>query len=115
MNCVYRIWYGDEIVYVGRTVQPLGDRIHDHVFSKHKRVPINLQYVSRVDFHQFATEGDMYMYEIYLICKLRPRLNVDDKPKDGTCFVLPELGWTAFPLIHKEKWLTQIADRKRFF
>lgn len=31
---VYRIYYGDCLVYVGRTKQPLQNRIRGHLFSK---------------------------------------------------------------------------------
>lgn len=31
---IYRIWYGDCLVYVGRTKQPLQSRIRGHLFNK---------------------------------------------------------------------------------
>ena len=30
---LYRIWYGDVLVYLGRTKQPLQSRIHGHLFK----------------------------------------------------------------------------------
>ena len=41
---IYRIWYGDILVYLGRTKQPLQSRIHGHLFKKpmHRSISINL-------------------------------------------------------------------------
>lgn len=62
---LYRIWYGDVLVYLGRTKQPLQSRIHGHLFKKpmHRSISINL--VTKIEYAEFRTEADMNLYEIY--------------------------------------------------
>lgn len=108
-HILYRIYYGDHIVYVGRTNQPLSTRIRGHLFAKpmHRKLDINL--VSCVDYHVFESEADMNLYEIYYILKLHPPLNVDDKTKDFPTVSLPapEFKKAEFPLW--DKWKQQLV------
>ena len=110
-HTLYRIYYGDQIVYVGRTNQPLSTRIRGHLFAKpmHRKLDINL--VSCVDYHVFESEADMNLYEIYYILKLHPPLNVDDKTKDSPTVHLPELTFhqAIFPLW--DKWKKEIEEK----
>lgn len=40
---IYRIWYGNCLVYVGRTKQPLQSRIRGHLFSRSIYVAAGIQ------------------------------------------------------------------------
>lgn len=42
---LYRIWYGDSLVYLGRTKQPLQSRIHGHLFKKPMHREASYKYV----------------------------------------------------------------------
>ena len=110
-HIVYRIWYGNSIVYVGRTNQPLQNRIRGHLFAKpmHRVIDINL--VTKIDYHDFETEADMNLYEIYYILKLHPPLNVDDKTRDCLTVSLPDVDFeiALFPIW--EKWKTEIRSK----
>ena len=107
----YRIYYGDTIVYVGRTNQALQTRIRGHLFAKpmHRVIDINL--VSKVEYHDFETEADMNLYEIYYILKLHPALNVDDKTRDCLTVSLPDVDFekASFPLW--DKWKAEISEK----
>lgn len=43
IHTLYRIYYGDIIVYVGRTNQPLSTRIRGHLFKRpmHRTLNVN--------------------------------------------------------------------------
>ena len=66
-HIVYRIYYGDQIVYVGRTNQPLQTRIRGHLFAKPMHRILSIDLISKVEFHEFDSEADMNLYEIYYI------------------------------------------------
>lgn len=85
---LYRIWYGNDLVYLGRTKQPLQTRLHGHFFKKpmHRSISINL--VTKIEYAMFPTESDMNLYEIYFINLWKPALNIDDKCKDELTVLL---------------------------
>lgn len=93
---VYRVWYGDTLVYVGRTKQPLQDRIRGHLFQKPMHRTIAIEQVTKIEYAEFQTEADMNLYEIYFILKWHPRLNVDDKTRDFPTVDLPPVEWREF-------------------
>lgn len=47
---VYRVWYGDTLVYVGRTKQPLQDRIRGHLFQKPMHRTIAIEQVTKIEY-----------------------------------------------------------------
>lgn len=108
---LYRIFYGDEIVYLGRTMQPLQDRIRGHVFGKPMHRKIDIDLVSRIEFCQFTTQADMYLYEIYFINKYKPPLNCDDKASDELTVVLEEPRWELFSTALWDRWKEEIHVR----
>lgn len=93
---LYRIWYGDILVYIGRTKQPLQSRIRGHLLKKpmHRSISINL--VTKIEYAEFPSEADMNLYEIYYINLWKPPLNIDDKCKDDLTVHLPEVEWNVF-------------------
>lgn len=105
---LYRIYYNDEIVYVGRTTQKLIDRLRNHIF-KHcltKHLDINL--ITKIEYTTCKTIADQYLYEIYYINKFKPKINVDDKAPDELTIKLPELKWLEFKSNLLDKWKTKI-------
>lgn len=105
---LYRIFYGDTLIYLGRTKQPLQNRIRGHLFKKpmHRSIEINL--VSKIEYAKFQTEADMNLYEVYFINLWKPPLNIDDKCKDHLTVSLPEVQWTEFETPLWEKWKEEI-------
>lgn len=71
---------------------------------------IDIFQISKIEYAEFPTVADMYLYEIYYINLYKPQLNKDDKARDMLTVTLPEVEWKQFtsPLI--EKWKTQIID-----
>ena len=106
---LYRIWYGDSLVYLGRTKQPLQSRIRGHLFKKpmHRSIAINL--VTKIEYAAFPTEADMNLYEIYFINLWKPPLNIDDKCKDELTVHLPEVEWSTFATPLWDKWIKEIS------
>ena len=100
---IYRIWYGNCLVYVGRTKQPLQSRIRGHLFNKPMHRTVNIE--------QLGSEADMNLYEIYYILRLHPPLNVDDKARDDLNVTLPELEWKEFTTPLWEGWRQEIAKQ----
>ena len=81
-HTLYRIYYGDNIVYVGRTNQPLSTRIRGHLLAKPMHRKLSIDLITRIEYAEFESEADMNLYEIYYILLLHPTLNVDDKTRD---------------------------------
>ena len=61
---LYRIYYGNQIVYVGRTKQLLQSRIHGHMFCKPMHRVIDIHNVSKIEYTSLPSEADMNLYEI---------------------------------------------------
>jgi hypothetical protein len=109
-NILYKIYYGEQIVYLGRTKQPLQDRIRGHLFKKPMHRAININLVSKIEYALFKTEADMNVYEIYYINKLKPPLNCDDKAQDDLTVSLPEVEWKEFSIPIWNKWKEKIQE-----
>lgn len=107
-HLVYRIYYGDEIVYVGRTSQPLSDRMRGHFFKKRYYILIDINQVTRIDYMVCKTVADMYLYEIYWINVLHPRLNRNDKAPDNLTVTLPGAKWQSYMPRLFDKWKQDI-------
>lgn len=108
---VYRIYYGDCLVYVGRTKQPLQNRIRGHLFSKPMHRTISIEQVTKIEYAELGSEADMNLYEIYYILRLHPPLNVDDKARDDLSVTLPELEWKEFTTPLWEGWRQEITKQ----
>ena len=106
---LYRIWYGDYLVYVGRTKQPLQDRIRGHLFAKPMHRILSIQQITKIEYASFQTEADMNLYEIYFILLWHPTLNVDDKTRDFPTVELPPVEWSEFETPLWEKWRSEIV------
>lgn len=109
---LYRIYYGDVLVYLGRTKQPLQARIHGHMFQKPMHRAIDINNVTKIEYTKLSTEADMNLYEIYFINLWKPPLNIDDKAKDNLTISLPELEWEEFIPVHWEEWKQQLKTQK---
>lgn len=105
---LYRIYYGDLLVYVGRTMQPLQDRIRGHLFKHPMHREIAIQHVTKIEYAEFKTLADMYLYEIYFINLWKPPLNKDDKAGDKLTISLPDVEWKEFHTPLWEKWKHKI-------
>lgn len=108
---LYRIFYGDVLVYIGRTKQPLQNRLRGHFFQKPMHRTINIEMVSRVQYAEFRTEADMNLYEIYFILTLHPPLNVDDKTRDFPTVTLPDVEWKDWSAPIFDCWKEEITER----
>lgn len=111
---IYRIYYADTIVYVGRTKQPLQARMHGHMFNAPKHRSIDIHNVSKIEYTMLPTEADMNLYEIYFINLWKPPLNVDDKARDELTIHLDDLEWTAFVPTNWESWKNQIEPNDMY-
>ena len=56
---LYRIYYDETIVYVGRTKQPLPSRIYGHLFQKPVQRSICYSQVSRIEYAELPAEADI--------------------------------------------------------
>lgn len=111
---LYKIYYGETLVYLGRTTQPLQTRLRGHFFKKPMYRVIDINQVSRIECAEFATVADMYLYEIYYINRLKPTLNVDDLARDEVTVTLPEVEFVQHECPLFERWKADIngADTK---
>jgi hypothetical protein len=85
---LYRIFYGGDIAYWGRTKQPLQDRIRGHLFKRAMHREIDIDAVSKIEYAEFSSEADMNVYEVYFINLYKPTRNYDDKARDALTVTL---------------------------
>lgn len=106
---LYRIYYGEHLTYLGRTKQPLQERIRGHLFKKPHHRRLYIEHITKIECASFKTEADMNLYEIYFINLWKPPLNVDDKTKDNLTLTLPDAEWKRFETHLWEKWKSEIS------
>lgn len=106
MNYIlYKIYYGDELVYIGRTKQDLQKRLRQHFFDGNAIVKkLDILQTTKIEYCLCPTEADMIVLEVYLIAKYRPRINKDDKPKDELTIYLDEPRFYPYWLPIIDKW-----------
>jgi hypothetical protein len=116
MNYIlYKIYYGDELVYIGRTKQDLKNRLRNHFFGSNGMAKkLDIFMTTCIEYCLCETEADMNLLEIYLICKYKPCINKDDVPKDDLTIHLPEPRfypyWDKIIDKWKEKQIEQLID-----
>lgn len=93
---IYKIYYGNELVYIGRTKQELINRMRAHMTKELDVVLINPDLVTKIEYADCKTEADMCLYELYYINTFHPRLNTDSNTNDNLTVSLPELKFTEF-------------------
>lgn len=108
---LYRIYYGNALVYLGRTKQPLQNRIRGHLFKKAMHRSISIELVTKIEYAVFNTEADMNLYEIYFINLWKPPLNIDDKCNDDLTVSLPGVEWKLFKTPLWDKWEAEIKKK----
>lgn len=108
---LYKIYYGDSLVYIGRTKQSLQTRIRGHLFKKPMHRTIFIDQISKIEYAEFESEADMYVYEIYFINLYKPILNYDDKAKDKLHITLPDVEWKSFHTHLWDKWKKEIQEQ----
>ena len=102
-------------MYIGRTKQNLKNRLRNHFFGSNAMTKkIDIFRTTRIEYCLCETEADMNLIEIYLICKYKPPINVDDVPKDDLTIFLPEPRfypyWDAIIDKWKDKQIEQLID-----
>lgn len=111
---LYKIYYNEILVYIGRTTQDLKDRLRMHFFHTNKIVKqLNLLNVTKIEYCILNTQADMFLYEIYLINLYHPILNIDDKAKDNLSdfITLPILTFQVYEDKIIEKWKEKLVQQ----
>ena len=111
MFILYKIYFGDDLAYLGRTRQPLKRRLHGHFFKKKFHKCIDIFKVTRIEFAELQSCADMYLYEIYYINLLRPLLNCNDLAPDNLTVALPEIIFDVFECDLMEKWCAEYETK----
>lgn len=108
---LYKIYYGKECVYLGRTNQPIANRLRGHFFKTPNMKTLDISMVSKIKIAECKTKADMYLYEIYYINRLKPRINRDDKANDDITIELPELNYEEYKPKNFNKWLDKVKEK----
>ena len=107
-NILYKIYEDDTLVYIGRTHQPLQDRLRGHFFGKPMHRKIDIFRTTKIEYAELTTVADLYLYEIYYINKLKPPYNGKDKAHDELTIDLPGLNFKEFECKLRDKWKKKI-------
>lgn len=114
-HVLYKIYYDDVLVYLGRTNQPLQTRLRGHFFKKPMHRVIDINQVTRIEYAEFPTEADMYLYEIYYINLFKPGFNVDDRACDDLTITLPEVEFVSYDCPLFDSWKEEINQNNDEF
>ena len=107
---VYKIYYDDKLVYIGRTKQNLIDRLRMHFFGNSFIPKLDVFRVNRVEYAILESESDQFVYEVYLINLYHPCLNLHDKGDGNLTIYLPEPAFYVWDNSIMEKWKDKRVD-----
>lgn len=107
---LYKIYYKNDLVYLGRTKQNLQIRLRGHFFGKPMHRKIDINQVTKIEYANFKSESDMFLYEVYYINKYKPALNVGNKAHDDLTINLPDIKFIEFRCKLMDKWIAQINE-----
>ena len=107
MFTLYKIYFGETLAYLGRTRQPINQRLHGHFFKKKFHKTIDLFKVTKIETAALSSCADMYLYEIYYLNKLHPLLNKSDIAADELTVELPELAFVEYDCRLMDKWRSE--------
>ena len=87
---VYRLYNeNDEIVYIGKTVNGLRQRITQHIGKGYHQDIEWRKNISKYDYMGFKNEADLLIYELYCINRFQPEQNRSDKTGQEPNLTLP--------------------------
>jgi hypothetical protein len=110
---IYRIYDDFGLMYVGKTAQPLNQRLHGHFFAKPMMRKLSPRAVNLIEYAVCKTAADMNLYEIYYIEKLKPPYNFANKHSDELSITLPDLTFSAYECKLLEKWRKEIEIKEQ--
>ena len=111
-HTLYKIYYGDVLVYLGRTNQSLQTRLRGHFFKKPMHRIIDINQVTLIEYAELPSEADMFLYEIYYINKFKPGFNVDDRAVDDLTVTLPDIEFKKFNCHLMDDWKYELNREK---
>lgn len=106
--CLYKIYSENCLLYVGSTKQPIKDTLHEHFFKEHKRKPIYVECVERIEYAFLPTEADLLVAEAFYLNKLKPALNQAGIARDTLNIDLPDIKFSIYECEELPKWKEQI-------
>ena len=93
---LYIIYYGEKIVYLGKTTQALDRKLCGHFSKAPLEQQLDAQKITRIEYAEFNNEADMLLYETYFINKLKPEFNITGKVEDLLTITLPPIAFTEY-------------------
>lgn len=113
---IYKIYYsteagGNELVYIGRTDQPLNSRLQGHFFKAPMMQELDINRVSHIECAAFQTAADMYAMEVIMINRYKPKLNQSSKTRDELTIDFPYVPFSPFKCPHLERWRNEILEQ----
>lgn len=109
---IYRIYYGDEIVYIGKTKQALSTRIKSHLYGRKYETRINIDRMTHIDYSVYKTPADWLLYHVYWVNKYHPRLNQTHKTSGHLTVSLPNVRWVKYTPLLLSKWREDLKSKK---
>ena len=110
-NTLYKIYYDIGVVYIGRTRQPLNNRLRGHFFKIPMFRGVDIFAVTKVEYAELETVADMFVMEVIEINRHKPDLNCDDKARDNLTLDLPEIEYKPYECRLMDKWKEAIEKR----
>lgn len=107
---VFRIWYDNEVVYVGYTSQALATVLRRHFLKPNKQfMPIDIRKVTQIDMQIHKSRADAMLYAVYYRNKWKPRLNGGYWESDRLSINLPKVRWRVYRSRLMDQWREQDA------
>ena len=111
---IYKIYYGEELVYIGKTGMQLNQRLRTHFFKTPMVRMIDITQVSKIE-HASMSQADMIVMELYLINKCKPIMNAANKARDELSFEIQEPIFELYECELMGKWANKIEDNDRHY
>jgi hypothetical protein len=103
-----------EIVYIGKTMQAIENRMKQH-FTGKGYLKKWTESIETIEFAVCTTMADQNVYEVWYIGKLQPKYNAEYRTTDIVTVSLPELAfseWTGWQVMKTKLLKRKVASKQ---
>ena len=107
---IYKIYYDQELVYIGKTAMPLEKILFGHVAKEPTMCQLDPRKVSKIESAEVKTQADLFLYWTYLVNLFKPLLNEELKSNQLLTVELPQINFQEQSCDLVTKW-QKMAER----
>ena len=111
-NIIYKIYFSNKCVFIGWADSNLTNILRVLFFGTKDQQGMDITRVSKIEYAVLPSKADCFIYQTYLVNKLKPLYNKTFKARDSISsdIVLPELNFLTYNDPVMDKWRKQVEQ-----